>query len=167
MLEVALPGTVPRLDDTIPCTAKRTVAYVRAVWSSGGLRVVPIKEIAEALNISSGHVSRSFRDCFGLGPAGGLEIVRLTQAAIALQRTSSTLGEIAAGCGFDDEYHLSRRFSRIYGSPRCEDPLDSVKASGRPCTRVVGTHFLSPVRSPTTCLPHSAPSVMPRQPKAG
>jgi transcriptional regulator GlxA family with amidase domain len=47
--------------------------------------------------------------------AGALELARLASAAMALQRTTMTLEQVAASTGFSDGYHLSRRFSRAYG----------------------------------------------------
>ena len=117
MLDVFLAGPISGLVGRAPRATDRAIAYVRTAWSTSGMRIVAIAEIAGALNISPGHLSRSFRDRFGIGPASAFELVRLARAAVALQRTSSTLAEIAAECGFTDEYHLSRRFSRLYGSP--------------------------------------------------
>lgn len=82
-----------------------------------GFRIISLGEIAKFLGVSAGHLSRSFRDCFGLGPTGAFELIRLGRAAVALQNTHSSLARIASECGFSDEYYLSRRFSRIYGLP--------------------------------------------------
>lgn len=116
MLQDFLHEPVPTVEVPGSGVPDRVVQHVRSVWSADGLRLVTIAEIAGALSVSHGHVSRAFRDQFGLGPAAALEMVRLCCAAVSLQRTSLSLAEIAAECGFSDEYHMSRRFSRLYGT---------------------------------------------------
>ena len=117
MLETFLSPGAGSLDDSEPGTAGRAVRFVRETWSAEGMRILGIGEIARAVNVSAGHLSRSFGARFGIGPSAAFELVRLARAAVALQRTSLTLSKIAAEHGFTDEYHLSRRFSRVYGSP--------------------------------------------------
>ncbi|TDN91535.1 helix-turn-helix protein [Microbacterium sp. BK668] len=104
-------------DHALEALAERAVSYVKGTWSATGMRIIAIVEIARALDVSPGYLSRSFRSHFGIGPARAFEMVRLARAAVALQRTSSTVAAIAAECGFSDEFHLSKRFSSRYGSP--------------------------------------------------
>lgn len=92
------------------------VEATRMLWINEGMRIVSVEELAAAANVSPGHVFRLFRDSFGVGPARVLELVRLVRAATWLQRSNSTLAEIAARAGFANAYHFSRRFSAAYGS---------------------------------------------------
>lgn len=89
---------------------------IRSSWIAGGMRIVSVEELAEQANISVGHVFRLFRENYGVGPARALELVRLVRAATWLQRSNSTLAEIAARAGFANAYHFSRRFSGAYGT---------------------------------------------------
>jgi AraC-like DNA-binding protein len=100
-----------------PDVTDRAIAAVRAVWSANGPRIVGIEQLADDVGVSAGYLSRSFAARFGLGPSAALELIRLGRAAVALQRSSSTLSRIAAECGFTDEFHLSRRFRRVYALP--------------------------------------------------
>jgi transcriptional regulator GlxA family with amidase domain len=55
-----------------------------------------------------------------------------------LQRSNASLGEVAAGCGFANAYHLSRRFRTAYGVPpgayrrdaAGSDPMAPVRSAG-------------------------------------
>jgi AraC-like DNA-binding protein len=100
-----------------PDVTDRAIMAVRARWAADGLRIVGIEQLADDVGVSAGYLSRSFAARFGLGPSAALELIRLGRAAVALQRSSSTLARIAAECGFTDEFHLSRRFRRVYGLP--------------------------------------------------
>jgi AraC-like DNA-binding protein len=93
------------------------LAHVRAKWARHGLVIVPVGELAAAAGVSAGHLSREFHAQFHTGPAGALELVRLSSAAMTLQRTHLTLDEVGRAAGFADAYHFSRRFSRAYGEP--------------------------------------------------
>jgi AraC family transcriptional regulator len=88
----------------------------RSLWIRDGMRLIAVDELATTVNISPGHVFRLFRESYGVGPAHALELVRLVRAATWLQRSNSTLAEIAARAGFANAYHFSRRFSGAYGS---------------------------------------------------
>lgn len=87
----------------------------RSTWIADGMRIVPVDELAASANISPGHVFRLFREHYGVGPARALELARLVRAATWLQRSNSTLAEIAARAGFANAYHFSRRFAGAYG----------------------------------------------------
>jgi hypothetical protein len=58
-----------------------------------------------------------FREQYGVGPARALELVRLSRAAVQLQRTDASITEVAALTGFADPYHFSRRFRAVHGDP--------------------------------------------------
>ncbi len=112
--------------------------HVRDRWEQRGTGIVALAEVAAAAGVSAGHLGREFRREFRTGPSGALELVRLASAAIALQRTTMTLDQVARSTGFADAYHLSRRFSRAYGLPpgrfrrlqRPADPLEPLTSAG-------------------------------------
>jgi transcriptional regulator GlxA family with amidase domain len=138
MLELFLssPSSVAAGRATV--LGERVARYVRQVWLDDGVRIIGIAEIAEGIGVSPGYLSRSFRARFAMGPAGALELIRLGRAAVSLQRTSMLLAEIAAQNGFTDEYHLSKRFARVYGVPpgayrrrhADDEPLQPIVAAG-------------------------------------
>ena len=67
-----------------------------------------------------------------------LELVRLSRAAVLLQRSNASLAEVADATGFANAYHLSRRFRAAYGVPPGRfrrtlpgaDPLGPVREAG-------------------------------------
>lgn len=94
--------------------------------------------MADAARVSSGHLSREFRAEFSVSPASALELVRLGRAAIALQRSTLHLEDIAREAGFTNPYHFSKRFSVAYGLPpgryrraaMLDDPLAPLTTAG-------------------------------------
>lgn len=111
---------------------------VRVRWREDGIAIVSLAELAASVGVSVGHLSREFHAQFRCGLAGALELVRLTSAAVIVQRTNMTLDEVARSAGFADAYHLSRRFSRAYGLPPGRfrragaeaDPMVAVRHAG-------------------------------------
>ena len=116
LLEVFLAPPVDRSPGW-PEPLLAMVDHVAVRWRTDEIGLVPIMDLAAAGHVSTGHASRLFRQQFGLGPASALERIRLARAATALQRTNSTLDEIARSVGYRNPYHLSRRFSHVYGLP--------------------------------------------------
>lgn len=100
----------------LPDALIKIIEGIRSVWIAEGMRIVSVEELAEHASISAGHVFRLFRESYGVGPARALELVRLVRAATWLQRSNSTLAEIASRAGFANAYHFSRRFSGAYGT---------------------------------------------------
>jgi AraC family transcriptional regulator len=117
MLELFLSEQSSERGGRATILTDRVAHYVRQTWLQGGVRIVGITELANALGTSPGYLSRRFSDRYGVGAARGLELIRLARAAVSLQRTSMVLAEIAGQNGFTDEYHLSKRFARVYGVP--------------------------------------------------
>lgn len=99
----------------MPDVLVKIIDSTRAIWIGEGMRLVSVEELAAKANVSPGHVFRLFRENYGVGPARALELVRLVRAATWLQRSNSTLAEIAERAGFANAYHFSRRFSGAYG----------------------------------------------------
>jgi AraC family transcriptional regulator len=73
-----------------------------------------IPEIAAHINMAPGHFARAFRDATGLPPHRWL-MERRIERAKTLLRSDMTLAEIALVCGFVDQSHLTRVFSRREG----------------------------------------------------
>jgi AraC-like DNA-binding protein len=110
-----LPASGPAPE---PPAVVAALAHVRGVWARG-MRPVSLAELAGAAAVSAAHLSRQFARAYGLGPVAALERVRLARAATLLSRSSLTVTEVGAACGFADPLHFSRRFRAAYGrSPR-------------------------------------------------
>jgi AraC-like DNA-binding protein len=129
-LEAPPPALPPLLTDTLQA--------VRQTWLADGVRLIAIDELVHAVNVSPAQLHRIFRQHLGCGPVRALELVRLSRAAVMLQRSNATLDQVAQAAGFANAYHLSRRFRSAYGVPPGDyrrhqataDPLAPVRAAG-------------------------------------
>lgn len=93
------------------------IGQIDARWSATGPALIAVDDLASALNVSRGHLSALTSQRFGCGPARLVELLRLTHAAVALQRSNATVAEVSRVCGYANPYHFSRRFVTVYGLP--------------------------------------------------
>ena len=111
-------GPLPARTEPRPAPAARAaIDVLRREWAALPLHRLSVDELAAAARVSRGHLNRVFRQAFGLGVAEALEGLRFSRAEALLTRTDSTLGAIAAQCGFADLSHFSHRFTARYGVP--------------------------------------------------
>ncbi len=76
-------------------------------------------EIAAAVGVHAGHLSREFRRFFGMVPGEYVRQLRVDFAARQLAETDAPMVEIALAAGFTDQAHFARGFRRAMGhSPR-------------------------------------------------
>lgn len=87
----------------------------RAVVAAGGR--LSVARLADRTAYSRQHFTTLFRREFGPGPKLASRIVRLERAQHALLRlrSSTTIAEVAASCGYADQAHLSRDFASLAG----------------------------------------------------
>ncbi|WP_423820561.1 AraC family transcriptional regulator [Salinisphaera sp. SPP-AMP-43] len=76
---------------------------------------VTIEQLARECGISPGHFLRGFRKTTGTTPHQWLIRRRIDRAQVMLSTTTRPISEIAANCGFADQSHLTRVFSRYVG----------------------------------------------------
>jgi AraC-like DNA-binding protein len=74
-----------------------------------------LTEVARECGLSLSHFSRSFRQTVGDTPHGWLIRRRLERAQAMLRDSGAPLAEIALSCGFADQSHFTRLFSREMG----------------------------------------------------
>jgi AraC family transcriptional regulator len=74
-----------------------------------------ISEMADACGLTSTYFSRAFKHSMGLPPHQWLLVKRVEKAQKLIETTSMTLLEIAHACGFSDQSHFARVFTRYYG----------------------------------------------------
>jgi AraC-like DNA-binding protein len=65
--------------------------------------------------MSVSQFQREFRRCFCLTPTAYVLGVRLLMARWKIANTDAPVGEIALECGFYDQSHFTRTFSRAMG----------------------------------------------------
>ncbi len=82
-------------------------------------QVPSISEIARECSLSPDHFARAFKVSTGVTPSSWFQERRIARAKALLHDSSLSLAEIAQVCGFTDQSHFSRQFSRQTG----ESPL--------------------------------------------
>lgn len=86
----------------------RAITYVSEHFAA-----TSVDDIARALRVSSGHLSRMFRDEMGISPKDFLDRVRFEAAKCLLRETREKIGAISLVVGLCDAPHLARLF-RLY-----------------------------------------------------
>jgi AraC family transcriptional regulator len=76
---------------------------------------VPLKEVARECRLSVSHFSRAFRSSMGVAPHNWLLTRRVEVAKEKLRDHRLTLLDVALTCGFADQSHLTRVFTRMVG----------------------------------------------------
>jgi AraC-like DNA-binding protein len=76
---------------------------------------LPLKEVAGECRLSVSHFSRAFRRTVGAAPHNWLLTHRIEAAKEKLRDGRSSLSEVALACGFADQSHLTRVFTRFVG----------------------------------------------------
>jgi AraC family transcriptional regulator len=79
------------------------------------MRPRQLTHIARECGLSLSHFSRSFRQSVGDTPHGWLMRRRLESAQAMLRDGSKPLADIAVTCGFSDQSHFTRLFTREIG----------------------------------------------------
>jgi AraC family transcriptional regulator len=94
-----------------PWQMRRALEYIEAHLDGDP----SISQIATECELSSGHFARAFRRSLGVPPHRWLIQRRIELAKRLLAHGKLSLSEIALACGFVDQSHLSRVFSRRVG----------------------------------------------------
>jgi AraC family transcriptional regulator len=76
---------------------------------------VPLKEVARECRLSVSQFSRAFRRTMGVAPHKWLLTRRVEVAKDRLRDNQLSLPDVALACGFADQSHLTRVFTRIVG----------------------------------------------------
>jgi AraC family transcriptional regulator len=76
---------------------------------------VALADLAEACRLSVSHFSRAFRKSMGVAPHRWLLNRRVELAKDLLRDRASSLSEIALRCGFSDQSHFTKVFTRRAG----------------------------------------------------
>ncbi|HBF28063.1 AraC family transcriptional regulator [Rhizobium sp.] len=75
-----------------------------------------IAELAQTCNLSTGVFLQAFRESMGKTPQQWLTQMRIEKAMQMMLTSNLTLKEVAAQCGFSDQSHFTRVFSRVTGA---------------------------------------------------
>jgi AraC-like DNA-binding protein len=83
---------------------------------SANLGGVPLADVARECRLSTSHFQRAFRRTVGMAPHKWLLSRRIELAKEKLRDGRSSLSEVALACGFGDQSHLTRVFTRLVGT---------------------------------------------------
>jgi AraC family transcriptional regulator len=79
-------------------------------------RQIPLALVAGECRLSVSHFARSFKQCTGKPPHRWLLENRVERAKELLLDDTVSLAEVALDCGFSDQSHFTRVFSRTVGT---------------------------------------------------
>lgn len=85
------------------------------MMASSQAQRVSLVHVARYCDVSPSHFSRAFKASTGLNPSGWLLRLRIDRARDLLRESAASLAEVAARCGFADQAHFTRTFSRYMG----------------------------------------------------
>ncbi|MFK1554046.1 AraC family transcriptional regulator [Pseudomonas aeruginosa] len=109
LAELAIPSHRP-----LQAPADSRIQLLRQRIDDDPLAPLGLAELADAAGLSRYQVLRAFSRATGLTPYAYL-LQRRLERARALLGGSQPLAEIALACGFADQSHLTRLFTRLYG----------------------------------------------------
>jgi AraC family transcriptional regulator len=90
---------------------------------------VRLAELAGLCNFSVWYFTKTFHALYEEGPRQAMAHVRLQQASDLLARTSLSVGEVGAACGFESPCSFARAFRAHYGTTASD--YRSVRRSGK------------------------------------
>lgn len=78
---------------------------------------IAITELAATANLSLSSFQRKFKACFGMSPKEYMRHLKVQEACHKIVQTTQSFAEISYACGFADQSHFSREFTRIMKEP--------------------------------------------------
>jgi transcriptional regulator GlxA family with amidase domain len=93
------------------------VSKAKALLSERMAEDISIVDVARECRLSRGHFCKAFKRSTGQSPYAWLTHHRIRTAQSLLRGTQQPLADIALACGFGDQSHLTRMFSRVVGTP--------------------------------------------------
>jgi len=106
-----LDRRAPRLKRTPPMWLYKAIELLHDRY----VEELTVAQIASSVGVHAVHLARSFRHFVGCSPAEFSRFRRLEKAARMLIGSTRPLSDIALSCGFADQSHLTKEFSRNWG----------------------------------------------------
>lgn len=78
---------------------------------------IAITSLATTANLSLSSFQRKFKACFGMSPKEYMRHLKVQEACHKIVQTTQSFAEISYDCGFADQSHFSREFTRIMKEP--------------------------------------------------
>jgi AraC family transcriptional regulator len=95
-----------------PWRLRRATEYLAARLDGS----VALKSLADECGLSLSHFINAFRTSTGLPPQQWLRRRRVEKAKALMRHRSHSLSEIALTCGFADQAHFTRVFTKLVGA---------------------------------------------------
>ena len=111
-LLVAADRAPPPRPPLARCQIERIDRWIEANLDEG----IQIEQLAELVNLSRSHFSRSFQRTLGETPLAYVHRRRVGRAQQLMLTTRRSLAQIAIDCGLSDQCHLTRVFRRVTGT---------------------------------------------------
>lgn len=99
----------PFTDDRL----NRVMEHIRQNYTQS----LPVSVLADCAGMSRRSFERLFREELNCSPNVYLKQVRINAVCRSLLDTGLSLAEIAIGCGFADQSHMTREFRKLIGMP--------------------------------------------------
>lgn len=93
----------------------RPVSELRKAILANFHKPVNLKELTAKMGQSREHLSRRFRQVYGISPAALLRQLRMESARSYLQRSTLPVHEVARRCGYPDPKRFSKAFAADHG----------------------------------------------------
>jgi AraC family transcriptional regulator len=106
------PAPMPTRGGLAPWQERRA----KEIMSAELERDVSLDRLAAECQLSRTHFARAFRQTTGMPPHRWLLARRVEKAKDLLSRSRSSLAEIALACGFADQSHFTKVFTRMVGT---------------------------------------------------
>jgi len=124
---LGLKARAKRLSGTVP----RWLERCREILEGNLRHPASISELSQQLGIDRSHLTKEFRQRYGLPPGAYVRHKRLALARELLRTTHKPISEVAQELGFYDQSHFSRLFSAETGTTplefrRCSAPQNSL-----------------------------------------
>lgn len=104
-------GAAAALGGMTPWQERRAKEFMSAHLA----HTLTLEDVARQCSMSRSHFARSFKKRTGMAPFEWLRHARVARAKLLLQTRAVPLSHIAAECGFTDQSHFTRVFTRLVG----------------------------------------------------
>ena len=101
----------------IPSHAWQTYLRCRQYIEQNASEIPTIRDVADACAVNQAYLTRLFKRFAEETPLQLLTRLKMAQAAGILRQSDMPVKQVAERTGFDDPYHFSRVFKRVYGVP--------------------------------------------------
>jgi AraC family transcriptional regulator len=111
------PRPSPPQDPGLHPAVERVLGWIIRTLEHSPTSRPTLPDLARQGALSSQHLLRLFRKQLGASPMRCISLLRVRNAGSLLERTTLTLKEIADRSGYENPFHFSRAFKRLYGVP--------------------------------------------------